>query len=260
MALESPKLGVPLKNARWELFLPPDYDYSGFAGSMTHEADGTALVQVYSSAEYFKQEESKRVSKRGELLGFLSKTRSQLKQGSLSSANNEFNNAVRLNGTLEGEALQEIEVLRRDLNRSQSSNLIQAQRAYTADNAKKFAGKGAAADAPVDEVAQKIAAQVDYDADTAQQQWGALQRAQELTVARVEPLRANLPTRGVKHAFAQVLQTEVGRPMTVSFQASNAKETGWFQRVASFGGAFVLLWMLVALLARRQPVPSARAA
>ena len=36
--LISPRLNVPLNNARWDLYLPPDYDYQKFAGSMIHEA------------------------------------------------------------------------------------------------------------------------------------------------------------------------------------------------------------------------------
>ncbi|HZI30913.1 MAG TPA: hypothetical protein VFF11_01160, partial [Candidatus Binatia bacterium] len=31
----SPKFDVPLKNARWEMYLPPDYDYQDFQGTMT---------------------------------------------------------------------------------------------------------------------------------------------------------------------------------------------------------------------------------
>ena len=35
--LTAPRLDVPLKGARWELFLPPDYSYGGFAGTMSRE-------------------------------------------------------------------------------------------------------------------------------------------------------------------------------------------------------------------------------
>ena len=31
----SPKFDVPLKNARWEIYLPPDYAYQNFQGTMT---------------------------------------------------------------------------------------------------------------------------------------------------------------------------------------------------------------------------------
>ena len=100
-----------------------------------------------------------------------------------------------------------------------SVNLIQAQRKYTFDNASRFSGKGAV-QLPAQQAAQQAAEQVNYDVEAAQQQWGALQRAQSVTVAKVQPLRANLPTRGQRHVFAQVLQTEVNKPMTIQFTAA----------------------------------------
>jgi hypothetical protein len=88
---------------------------------------------------------------------------------------------------------------------------------------------------------------VQYDAETAERQWGALQRAQEVTVAKVQPLRANLPTRGVRLSFSQPLQTEVNKPMTVAFAAANAKHVGWFQQAFYFVAGFLILWAFVSV-------------
>ena len=43
--LVSPTLDVPMKNARWELYLPPDYHYDQFTGTMTREA-GVTLATI----------------------------------------------------------------------------------------------------------------------------------------------------------------------------------------------------------------------
>ena len=57
MSLVSPKFDLPLKNARWDLYLPPDYDYSRFEGSMNRTSDATLPVeQVYSLSEYNVQQ------------------------------------------------------------------------------------------------------------------------------------------------------------------------------------------------------------
>jgi hypothetical protein len=45
-----------------------------------------------------------------------------------------------------------------------------------------------------------------------------LQQAQEIVTAKVQPLRVNLPVRGQRFAFTQVLQTESGRPMTIQLK------------------------------------------
>ena len=39
---DKPRLDVPLKGAHWELFLPPDYQYSDFGGTMARELAGVA--------------------------------------------------------------------------------------------------------------------------------------------------------------------------------------------------------------------------
>lgn len=61
VAFASPKFDVPLKNARWELLLPPDYEYTDFAGTMGRDVSGAPVVTVnYSAAEYSKQEAKNR--------------------------------------------------------------------------------------------------------------------------------------------------------------------------------------------------------
>ena len=79
------------------------------------------------------------------------------------------------------------------------------------------------------------------------------QQAQQVAVAKVLPLRVNLPTHGVRHAFTQVLQTEVGKPMTVRFAAVNDRATSWPARFGLSAAGFVVLWLAVSgALARRE--------
>ena len=79
-----------------------------------------------------------------------------------------------------------------------------------------------------------------------------MNRAQAVAVARVTPLRVNLPTRGVRHVFAQVLQTETDRPLTVYFQAQNDRTIGWLKLALLWGGGLFGLWLftVVCLLLR----------
>ena len=141
---------------------------------------------------------------------------------------------------------------------TQSGNLIQAQRDYTWKNVEQLGGKDLGANAPAAEQ-EKVAKLVNYDADAAERQWGALQRAQEVTVAKVQPLRANLPTRGVRLSFSQPLQTEVNKPMTVAFAAANAKHVGWFQQALYLVAGFALLWVLVSVMNNHRQLSAAKA-
>ncbi|MBI5801701.1 MAG: hypothetical protein HZA92_13390 [Verrucomicrobia bacterium] len=268
VAFASPKFDVPLKNARWELLLPPDYEYTEFAGTMGRDVSGAPVVTVnYSAAEYSKQEAKNRdtfESGRSYALGNL---RSLLSSGKLNEANNEWFNYKRSGASQGGgqggqggkdfdadmKQLKEVEV---QLRRSQASNLVQAQQAYTLDNATKLGvnvdgyfaagneGKGAQVQA-----GQPVLV---YDEQAAEQQLEKLQKAQEVTVATVQPLRVNLPLRGQRHAFTQVLQTEVNKPMTVEFTARNLKAGGWLKPIALFLGGFLALWIGVAVFAARR--------
>jgi len=252
--LLSPQLDVPLKNARWDLYLPQDYDYGKFGGSMTHERDAAPTVRVYSSQEYFEQEKGKRAARLSEVKGYLSKARSELASGNVKAVNEDYN---RLNAYADGETKKELQELKKNLGKAQSSNLIQAQRAYTAENTARFGGAAPQQRTGLTGViqpgpqGQQAAEMLQYDADVAEQQWGALQRAQEVSVAKAQPLRANLPTRGLRHTFSQVLQTEVSKPMVIQFVARNVKEVGWFKTLVYGVGGFLMLWIFVAVAVNR---------
>jgi hypothetical protein len=147
--------------------------------------------------------------------------------------------------------VKEIEVLKRELDRAQSSNLIQAQRAYTVDNFRR--ANAQQADKPADRQLEERAAKlVTYEDEVAERQWSALQKAQEVSVTKVQPLRVNLPTRGLRHTFTQVLQTEVNKPMTIQFRASNAEHIGWLKVAINTVAAFLILWLLTAAFFNRR--------
>src|SRR5439155_15197909 len=132
----------------------------------------------------------------------------------------------------------EFKVLAKDIREAQSSNLLKAQKEVFENNSAYFRQD-------VARPTQEPGVQLQLDDKAAQQQWERLQKAQEVASAVVRPLRVNLPTRGLRHAFSQVLQTEVGKPMLVSFVAASAKAASWPLRIVSFGAGFVALWALV---------------
>jgi hypothetical protein len=88
------------------------------------------------------------------------------------------------------------------------------------------------------------------DSLAAGEQWTKLQQAQEIVTAKVQPLRVNLPVRGQRFTFTQVLQTEGGKPMTFTLTAENTKMVHWPSRLAGCAAAFLALWGMVAALSR----------
>jgi hypothetical protein len=94
----------------------------------------------------------------------------------------------------------------------------------------------------------------DQDKLVAERQVAQLQRAQAVAVARLSPLRVSLPTRGLRHSFVQVLQTEINKPLTITMNAANDRKMGWFKKASLWSGGFVCLWVIAAVFVTRRPV------
>jgi len=138
------------------------------------------------------------------------------------------------------------------LRSAQASNLIQAQNTFSFNNNGQLLDQAQRSDPGVLNQPMKAA----YDNETAEAQWTKLQQAQEVAAAQVQPLRVNLPTRGLSYAFTQVLQTEVNKPLTIRLVAANTRTGHWPARLGLSLAGFLALWgIVVAALrtARRQP-------
>ena len=244
--LISPKLDLPLKDARWELFLPPDYLYSKFGGTMTYEsAELVPITQDFTMAEYQRQELSRQDSFEARAADFLQRVRREMATG-------RFDNTTQLREYRQApirdqQAVQELEQLELYANRAQGQQLIDAQTAYTLSNTARFGLDVSAVESGTGK------AVVDYEAGMAEQQVAQLLKAQLVAENRVAPLRANLPTRGLRYSFIQALQTETDRPLTIRLHARNDHHTGWFTRLIQFGFGFLLLWIAAALALRLRP-------
>jgi type II secretory pathway pseudopilin PulG len=252
VALASPKFDVPLKNARWDLFLPPDYEYTDFTGSMTRTADvGAPTVQDFSRSLYSEAESSKVAEKQKAMLEELSTVKQQLAEGKTREAVGNYSRAKNpsVNKGLLGNS-GEIDQLGKEVRRIQGSNIINAQNAWYFENNARLNNEAADFGSVVQ--TQQRVMQIDGDADMAGKQWEKLEAAQQLAVAKVTPLHVNLPARGVRYSFTQVLQTEVNKPMTIGLFAENTKTPSWLGRLGLGAMAFVLLWVLMSVVARRR--------
>ena len=245
----SPKFDVPLKNARWEVYLPPDYDYQNFTGTMSRElAAAQSSSASFSILDYTRMESVSKKSAQAEVRKDVLEAKRQLAGGNVREANATFNRAREKSwGGRDEDA--EVKKLEGDLKSAQASNLISAQNDFSIRNNGLFFESG-----KVPALLNNSAAL--YDNAAAEQQWDKLQQAQTIVAAKVQPLRVNLPVRGTYFAFTQVLQTESAKPMTIQLLAASTKTISWPQRGALALGAFVILWGMVAVFTRatRRPV------
>ena len=201
------------------------------------------LSSSFSSLDYSLMEQAKKASAKVEVDRDVSKARRQLAGGNMREASATFNRAkARLYADKNENG--DVQQFEKDLQTAQASNLINAQNDFVTRNAGEIAtdGKLPARQVPPPGGLNDNAA--------AGQQWMKLQQAQEIVTAKVQPLRVNLPVRGLHFAFTQVLQTESGRPMTIQLFAASTKAVSWPMRGLTAIGAFLMLWALVAIVSR----------
>ena len=272
VSLVSPRFDLPMKNARWDLYLPPDYDYSRFEGSMNRTIDAALPVeQVYSLSEYNVQQRAQEEQDKSQMRYGLESARKDLQGGNLQKAISSYGRAKFKNAKAPAEETEarELKELESDVRRAQSSNLIAAQNNYYYENAGKlgdqqlqqqqarqgqvFLNAPGQQQGTTAQASQAGSLFLNYDANVAGLQWDKLEKAQQVAVAKVAPLRVNLPTRGVRYSFGQVLQTELRKPMTIRLLAENTKVPSWTSRIGLSVLGFVVLWVIVAGLNRRKP-------
>ncbi|SPE50066.1 membrane hypothetical protein [Verrucomicrobia bacterium] len=262
LTLASPHFDIPLKNGHWDLYLPPDYEYSRFAGSMNRTSDSAApLAQVYSLSEYTVQQKTLREQAQADLLNDLGETKKNLY-----ASNPNLRGAMSRYGQLKYKAQQYqpspgddrgLKQVEEDLRKAQSSNLVNAQNGFFFENAGRLGDQhllqlqeqSLAANRPAQSpTTEGMNPMFNYDTEVAAQQWDKLERAQQVTVTKLAPLRVNLPTRGLHYSFGQVLQTEIGRPMTIALLAENTKVPNWPARILLGFVCFAALWIIMAWL------------
>ncbi len=257
----SPKFDAPLKNARWDLFLPPDYTYDQFTGTMRRDsitvgpagAPKPVRFTSFSLKEYADAEKKSRDVTVSETRADVSNVQKQLALGNYKDAAQTLNRARQRRNFNEPQQDDEFKKLEKGVAQAQGNALITRQQNFfnvnggalnlnsEANNSGAFGGN----------LTGNNGIKLNYDNDAAEQQWTKLQVAQEIAVTKVQPLHVNLPTRGQLHSFSQVLQTEVGKPMTIRLVADNAKTVNWWSRgVLSLAG-FLALWGLVAITCHR---------
>jgi hypothetical protein len=174
----------------------------------------------------------------------VSEARQQLAGGNVREATADFSRAkAKFYADKDEDA--EVKKLGDDLKTAQASNLINAQNEFFFRNAGQLSADASASGQTPQNYNLAIS-----DSATAGEQWTKLQQAQEIVTAKIQPLRVNLPARGQRFDFTQVLQTEGGKPMTFVLAAENAKRIHWPSRLGAGLAAFLMLWVMVSVLSR----------
>ena len=179
-------------------------------------------------------EDEKKTSALSEVNQDVNEALRQLERGETREASAIFARAKNLL-VADKDETREVLDLEKDLQAQQAGNLVTAQNNFYFRNV-RAGSSGAAA--------------LQSDSVVAGKQWAKLQEAQEVLSAHLQPLRVNLPLRGLHFTFNQVLQTETGKPITIQFSATLIRSASGWHRLSILSFAFVTLWAAVAFARR----------
>jgi hypothetical protein len=251
VAFVSPALDVPVKDARWDLYLPPDYEYGGFRGTMTYEpeAQERPSVMSFSFDDYVQWEGKRATAQKAKMTRVLRKAQEELSQQKLKDVN-QMVEQVQMEAERDSDSQSAVETIGKQLRQAQAQNVLNAQRTFALNYVQVQGGKGDGQQATAAQAGEQL------DEEVAAVQWERVRQAQELGVSQVRPLHVNLPSRGLHYAFAQALQTQPGEPLTVEMKVASARGISLPLGLLLGGGGFIGLWILCAwgVAARRARV------
>jgi hypothetical protein len=212
---------------------------------MTHELAPApeSATSSFSILDYSSMEQAKKSEEKTEALRDVDVARQQLASGNVREAGANLTRA-RTKLDAGDHASDDVKQLQKELQDAQASNLVMAQSDFTFKNSAQNGGDNRPKQAQLGLL---------YDNAAAGEQWNKLQQAQEIAVARVLPLHVNLPVRGLRYVFSQVLQTETDKPLTIQMFAASVKAVSWPSRMMKLAAAFFLLWGMVLILIRLTP-------
>jgi len=256
VSLKTPALDVPLKNARWDLYVPPDYSYSSFEGTMKREVAMAArqlaqpLSVFYNMADYENKEAENRRNRYAETRSSLDQVRSNISAKNTRDAV-QFLNRARSSWN-DDKANEELKKLEKDVRKEQGKQLRQSQAEFVSGSA--MGANAGDIQTRQQQAANQPPVQME-DAETvavAERQAEKLQKAQEIVMVKALPLRVNLPRRGQLLVFTQTLQTTPREPMNIEFTAVETKALGVPTTVGLGLVSFLALWGVAGLVLRRK--------
>jgi hypothetical protein len=210
-----PQFDLPLNNVKWDIYLPEEFNYSGFHGSLDYAGKSYIPIPFTDISSYDAEARQRKIGKKEIARRWLNKANFLSKRGRQQEANDAFRNASNL-------ALDD-----KSLNEDIQGQWVAAQRKNTITlfgsralgrilrtrRQQTSGSPGTWRKSPTLSVKERQTITSISD-KIFQQQQAAAQEAQ--------PLIFSIPENGRKITFSRRLQMQRNIPMEVAFKASSA--------------------------------------
>lgn len=253
-----PVLDLPLRNVTWNLYLPPEFDYSDFEGTLEH-VDKSFIARISSNIEdYDRQNIALRNQNIQNAKILLSKANEFAATGKQQEANEAFQSAVNLSANNEQ--------LNADVQGQWIANL-RTQSVSAFANRRSIIQKGkmsadTTTNMPETENQQKQMRPQQRDVSQIEQQYGGVEvrnwqmisdkifMQQQAAATVPHPLHLTIPTGGHVVEFERALEVSPSAAMKVFFKARRAfswEKHSWLAAGAVLVVLLTILYKLIAL-------------
>lgn len=255
---QGPRFDLPLKNIRWVFYLPPDFDYSDFEGTLNVDDETLrAWTVVDYGVDTYQEQVAQSVAQSNSIAMQLQSRGEQFAQAgqqykaraALESAYNYSFNDPALN--------EDARVQLHKLTQQQAMIGLKSRRAYlrpqagAEPNAQQVERQQDLGDQFSQAQADRELASLDrYDSENLQRISERIIGVQETAAGAVVPLEIHLPTRGRVVAFERPLQVQPDSEMAVRFDAEPVMAPAKRSSAIAFAGLFAGLCLLMTLAPR----------
>lgn len=222
---QGPQFELPLNNVSWDLYLPEEYEYSDFSGSLDYAGGRLIPIPIKSMQEYDNENRKKSVIKKDKARQWLFKANELAQTGKQQEANDAFRNAANY-------ALNDAE-----LNEDIKGQWAASQRENTMNLFNSRVPKQVQLNAQALQMDQQRKQIGVKERQTITSISDKIFNQQQAASVEAQPLIFNIPEKGRRIQFARRLQMQRNIPMTVSFDASSA--FSW-KKQSNFMAGFIL--------------------
>ncbi len=255
---QGPQFDVPLKDVEWVFYVPADFKYTHFEGTMNvnRELVQNARFSLYNAASYQAELAKNMADENRIAVGLQDRGRELAQQGRQWDAKQALESAY--NYSFNDAALNEdARVQLHRLSQQQAIVGLKSRRAYLRPQSGSGTATPGTADAQdagdrfsLSDAEREISSLDRFDSENLERITARIIAAQDAAAGLAVPLTVNLPARGRVLQFTRPLQVKPDSEMTVSFEAKRNMPAEVTSAAMSGGVLFIAMLIVIGVAPR----------
>jgi hypothetical protein len=244
-----PLFGLPLKDIKWEVYLPEDRDYSDFDGTLKYRDEFLSALAVSSIRDYDKVVKARVASESGKAWELFSQGRRYIERGKNKEAYEVLNKARAFTGN---KALQS-DIQGQQLLNSRKQNVYNlSQRRSVIAQSTGVAETQQKAAAPSNDMQALRQQMGDDELKNLQAISDKIFMQQQAATSMPRLFDITIPWKGKKITFERALEIRKNAPLEIKFKSRQKWKYAHLSSPGLFAGLIVLFALVYLLMAKKK--------